>query len=110
MIWTRSISDEDYSGSADSPALRPRDSKFCSGGTCISSMPCKNVASFVANSGAVVLRTGPHNYNLYVSTSDYCSNPQGIVPAFVPTRDSRACFIGYTCSNQGPSKGDKSSS
>jgi hypothetical protein len=74
------------------------------------SMPCKNVASLVAHSGAVVLRTGPHNYNLYVTTSDFCSNAQGIVPAFIPTRDSQACFIGYTCSNQGPSKGDKGSS
>ncbi len=74
------------------------------------SMPCKNVASLVANAGSVVLRTGPHNYNLYVTTSDFCRNAQGIAPAFIPTRDSQTCFIGYTCNNHGPSKGDKGSS
>ena len=71
------------------------------------SMPCHNVASLVANAGAVVIRTGPHNYNRYVKTSDFCSDPESIVPAFVPTGDSQACFIGYTCNNQGPPKGEK---
>jgi hypothetical protein len=73
------------------------------------SMPCKDVASLVANSGAVVLRTGSQSYNLYVTTSDFCPRAQGIVPAFIQTRDSQACFIGYTCNNQGPPKGDKDS-
>jgi hypothetical protein len=71
------------------------------------SLPCHDVASLVANAGAVVLRTGPHNYNRYVKASDFCSDPESIVPAFVPTRDSQTCFIGYTCSNHGPSKGEK---
>lgn len=63
-------------------------------------LSCQNAAEIVASNGAVVLSTGPGLYDRYVSSSYYCATGETTVPAWVPTRDSRQCFIGYTCAPQ----------
>ncbi len=60
-------------------------------------MTCRQVAALVKSQGAVVLSTGNGLYNRYVKSAAYCERDQLTVPAWVPTRDSARCFVGYTC-------------
>lgn len=58
---------------------------------------CVEVRASVQSHGAVIIHTGHGNYDRYVSGSSYC--PMGLFArnAWVPTADSHACYVGYTC-------------
>jgi len=60
-------------------------------------MSCGAVAHLVQANGAVVIRTSPTTYDRYVVHRGFCSPHETIRPAWVVTRDSNACNIGYTC-------------
>ncbi len=60
-------------------------------------MSCRDAAALVARQGAVVMATGPNTYDRYVSQIRYCAGGEELKPEWVPTRDVRQCFIGYTC-------------
>ncbi len=62
-----------------------------------SSMSCSGAASFVASKGAVVIGTGGDTYERVVSGQGFCNRGEDTKPLFAPTRDNRACFIGYYC-------------
>src|SRR4051812_46133070 len=60
-------------------------------------MTCRQAAGMVYASGALVLGTGVHTYDRYVRDRSFCAITEVIEPAFAPTLDNPACFVGYTC-------------
>jgi hypothetical protein len=52
--------------------------------------------SVMAN-GAIVLGTGGQTYDRFVRDRSFCQYDETAEPAFVPSRDNRACFVGYRC-------------
>ncbi len=60
-------------------------------------MTCTQAALLVRTGGAVVLATSPTTYDRYVTGRAYCPADQGTEPAWVPTRTTAQCFVGYTC-------------
>jgi hypothetical protein len=69
-------------------------------------MSCASVRSSVASHGAVILHHGAGLYAYVVAHGGYCAHGQTTRPYWVPTRDSRACFAGYTCEMQDSSGGE----
>ncbi len=61
-------------------------------------MSCDQARALVTRSSSAVLRSGPQDYDRYHVDDASClrREMQGEA-AFVPTRDNRQCFIGYTC-------------
>ena len=56
--------------------------------------PCAVLQSTVARDGAAVVQTAPYLYDRYVS---WCSGHQREEPAYLRTRDTSRCFVGYLC-------------
>lgn len=52
--------------------------------------------------GAIVLGTGQFTYDRYVRDRDFCEIDEYLDPAYVPTRDTPQCFVGYTCRSGPP--------
>ena len=61
------------------------------------SMTCRQAAGFVRARGSAVLGTGGQTYDRFVSDRRFCQPTEQTRAALVPTRDNRACFVGYTC-------------
>lgn len=61
---------------------------------------CQEAHDAVMANGAMIIHTGPDLYDRYVSHDAYCELNQRTQPAWIPTMDSDACFVGYTCVNQ----------
>ena len=55
-----------------------------------------NRQSVVAN-GAIVLGTGGFTYDRFVRDRSFCQHGEFLESAFVPSRDTAQCFIGYRC-------------
>ena len=62
-----------------------------------SAMPCGAVQALVARSGAVVMNFTPTTYDRVVANQGFCLPSEIAEPLFVPSRDARQCFAGYTC-------------
>jgi hypothetical protein len=60
-------------------------------------MSCASARAFVSSRGAVVLGSGPNLYDRYVASQRFCLPDEITKPSWVPTRDTRQCFIGYRC-------------
>jgi hypothetical protein len=60
-------------------------------------MTCRQAAGLVAAQGAVVLGTGGPTYDRFVRDRRFCAVTEAVQRAFVVTRDSPACFVGYRC-------------
>ncbi|OZA96262.1 MAG: hypothetical protein B7X67_24390 [Rhizobiales bacterium 39-66-18] len=60
-------------------------------------MTCAQALSFVTKAGGTVLGTGGLTYDRYVRDRSFCNYSEVTKPAFVPTRDVKQCFVGYTC-------------
>lgn len=60
-------------------------------------MTCAQARSLVMQSGALVLTTGQHTYDRYVSHERFCSPGYMTRRAHVQTRDAQFCPIGYRC-------------
>lgn len=60
-------------------------------------MSCAAAKSIVDRAGAVVMQSGPNIYDRYVSHGGHCTLSEETIPAFIPSADNRACFVGYTC-------------
>jgi hypothetical protein len=60
-------------------------------------MSCASARSLVSTRGAVVLGSGPNLYDRYVATRGFCQRDEITKPSWVPTADTRQCFIGYRC-------------
>jgi hypothetical protein len=60
-------------------------------------MPCGASQRLVFSRGAIVLGTGGYSYDRFVRDRSLCEFNEYIVPAFVPSRDTPQCFVGYRC-------------
>lgn len=65
-------------------------------------MSCGQANGLVAVRGAIVLSTGPHTYDRFVRSRNFCEINETIEPAFVPTADVPQCWIGYRCRDADP--------
>jgi hypothetical protein len=56
----------------------------------------------------VVLKTGANRWDLYIHDGEACLKSGGHdnSPAFVRTKDNKACHIGYTCEDLSDSDGE----
>lgn len=64
------------------------------------SMPlraCATNRQDVLAHGAVVLGTGGHTYDRFVRDRSFCQFDEILEPAWVPSRDTPTCFVGYRC-------------
>ncbi|MFG1463506.1 hypothetical protein V5F77_11465 [Xanthobacter sp. DSM 24535] len=60
-------------------------------------MSCVQANALVTKAGGTVLNTGGLTYDRYVRDRSFCTYFDVTKPAFVPTRDVKQCFVGYTC-------------
>lgn len=60
-------------------------------------MSCTSAQNLVARQGSIVLDTDRFIYDRYVRNASFCLNQQTTKAAWVPTKDTPNCFIGYTC-------------
>ncbi len=65
-------------------------------------MTCGQAAGLVAARGALVLGTGGYTYDRYVRHRGFCLITEVTKPAWVPTRDTPQCFVGYRCIESNP--------
>lgn len=66
------------------------------------SRPCSASQRDVQTHGAIVLGTGGPTYDRFVRDRSFCQFDEVLLPAWVRSRDSDACFVGYRCTNQPP--------
>jgi hypothetical protein len=72
-----------------SAAAQPRPSSV--------NMGCRQAAGLVASRGAIVLGTGGYTYDRFVADHRFCLRGEVTEPAWVPTRDTPQCLVGYRC-------------
>ncbi len=60
-------------------------------------LTCGQARQLVFANGAIVLGTGPYTYDRYVRDQGFCEFNEYIEPAWVPTRDTPQCVVGYIC-------------
>ncbi|GJE28409.1 hypothetical protein [Methylobacterium organophilum] len=60
-------------------------------------LTCAQARGLLMREGAAVLGTGGQTYDRFVRDASFCQPTEVGRRAFVPARDTRACFIGYTC-------------
>ncbi|MGX5734039.1 hypothetical protein [Bosea thiooxidans] len=70
------------------------------------SRPCAASQRDVQRHGAIVLGTGGFTYDRFVRDRSFCEFDEFLDPAWVPSRDREACFVGYRCKTQSPWWGD----
>jgi hypothetical protein len=63
----------------------------------VRTMSCDDAKRLVNEEGGIVLTTGQHTYDRYVSDRMYCPTGLDIKDAWVDTGDGQSCRIGYTC-------------
>lgn len=61
------------------------------------SLTCDQARGIVFSNGAAVLGTGQFTYDRYVRDRSFCEFNEVVEPAWVPTRDTPQCPIGYKC-------------
>ncbi|TGD98806.1 hypothetical protein EU555_15340 [Methylobacterium nonmethylotrophicum] len=64
-------------------------------------MTCRQARGVLAAQGAAVLGTGGYTYDRFVRDRSFCEPTQVTQNAFVPTRDSPQCLVGYRCIEPG---------
>lgn len=64
--------------------------------------PCAASQRDVQTNGAIVLGTGGFTYDRFVRDRSFCLRDEVLKPAWVQSRDSEACFVGYRCTNEPP--------
>ena len=64
------------------------------------SRPCAASQRDVQTHGAIVLGTGGYTYDRFVRDRSFCQFDAALDPAWVPSRDREACFVGYRCKSQ----------
>jgi hypothetical protein len=60
-------------------------------------MTCRQAQQVVAANGAAVLGTGTYTYDRYVRDRGFCQIDEYPEAAWVPTRDTPQCPVGYIC-------------
>lgn len=60
-------------------------------------MPCVQAQNQVTRYGAVLLATGPSEFNRYVAGRQYCALGESAKISWVPASDTFYCPVGYRC-------------
>ncbi len=60
-------------------------------------LTCDQARGLVLSRGQIVLGTGAYTYDRYVRDQRFCLRNETTELAFVPTRDTPQCPVGYTC-------------
>lgn len=60
-------------------------------------MTCAQAQAFVNRQGAVVMTTGTHTFDRFVSSPRYCQVAERIQPERVQTSDQRRCLLQWRC-------------
>jgi hypothetical protein len=68
-------------------------------------MTCAQARGLVLRAGGIVLGTGGQTYDRFVRDRSFCEPTEVGRRAFVPSRDTPQCFVGYTCYE--PGRGDR---
>ncbi|BAU93640.1 hypothetical protein MPPM_5035 [Methylorubrum populi] len=68
-------------------------------------LTCAQARALVTRQGAAVLGTGGPTYDRFVRDRSFCEATEIGRRAFVPTRDTPGCFVGFTCYE--PGRGDR---
>lgn len=61
---------------------------------------CSANRQIVASNGAIVLGTGGFTYDRFVRDRSFCEFDETTEPAWVPSRDTQTCFVGYRCKSR----------
>jgi hypothetical protein len=69
-------------------------------------MTCEAARQMVLQRGAVVMTTGRHTYQRFVSHRQYCDYWERTKSAWTATRDEKKCRIGYICVDR-PDRDDR---
>ncbi|WP_422374746.1 hypothetical protein [Roseibium sp.] len=64
-------------------------------------MTCGQVQSMINQRGAVVLSTGQHTFDRYVSNRNSCQHGEILRRDYVPTKDNNRCYV-QRCVNPQP--------
>jgi hypothetical protein len=60
-------------------------------------MSCSQARAFLQSQGAAVIGTGGFTFDRFVVSRTFCEPSETTRAALVPTLDTHACMIGYTC-------------
>ncbi len=60
-------------------------------------MTCGQSKSMVKGENGVVLKSGPNHFDRYVNSGFACETGETLEPAFVRTKDTSMCYVGFTC-------------
>ncbi len=60
-------------------------------------LTCGQARQIILSNGAAVLGTGTYTYDRFVRDRSFCEFNEFLEFAFVPTRDTPQCPIGYRC-------------
>lgn len=65
-------------------------------------LTCAQAQRTIFGRGAAVLSTGTYTFDRFVRDLSFCEVNEYLDPAFVPTRDTPQCPIGYRCRTDPP--------
>lgn len=60
-------------------------------------LTCGQAQQIILSRGAAVLGTGTYTYDRFVRDRNFCEFDETLEPAFVPSRDTPKCLVGYRC-------------
>ncbi len=60
-------------------------------------MTCLEARALVQREGGVVLSTGARTYDRFVAGLRFCQPFERLMNRWVPTKDQKRCFVGYSC-------------
>ena len=63
----------------------------------VRTMTCAQAKALVRQSGAVVLTTGKYTYDRFVAGRAYCERTYITGNAWIATKDTRQCQVGFRC-------------
>ncbi|MEZ0171505.1 hypothetical protein [Microvirga sp. TS319] len=63
-------------------------------------LTCGQAQQVIRSRGAAVLSTGTYTYDRFVVDRSFCQFDEFLELAWVPTRDTPQCPIGYRCKTQ----------
>ena len=66
------------------------------------SYTCHQAQNLVHSRGTILMSTGGHSYERFVSNRSFCPFGDYVKRAYAPTRDRRSCQVGYTCTMDNP--------
>jgi len=63
----------------------------------VRTMTCAQAKALVLQRGSVVMTTGKYTYERYVAGRAYCERPYVHRRAWIATKDTNECLVGFRC-------------